>query len=428
MTENKLENPIYKEAAANPSHNDDEAIDYFAILIAFGEQKITIIFVTFLAIFIGLFVCYSSPQIYIAKTTFIPSNNTSNTGSNLLNGLNGMNSMNSLNSLVGLVGVINNGASKANEAMLINYIRSRRFQSDMVNSLKLTERFKVKNLNEAISVLDSSFAITIEKQSGLMVIAVENRDPELAAFLANELVLSLRNYLRKLDIENVNEKNSFYAKQILTIRQKLPQLENDYKNAEKKAGIRAANYYAIQGGLPNQIIDKELQIQMLMNFVTIDNPEIKKMNKDLNVLKEQLRNQQLINIPNFNLEKTNDLSNSSEYFGLKSNEKSELIFQALQLYSSFKIQEAILQGLNQQLEIGSFEDLKKSLSPIQIIDKAEVPLNSAKPNKAKIMLIFSSIGFFTALLIAFFKHKISILRNQPQNFAKLKELKNVWRF
>ena len=425
MTENKIESPIYKEAAVNPSHNDDETIDYFAILIAFGEQKLTIIFVTFLAILIGLYVCYTSPRIYIAKTSIIPSNNNSNTGSNLMSGLN---SLNGLNSLIGLVGVLNNGASKTNEAMMINYMRSRQFQSDMVNSLKLIERFKVKNLNEAISTLDSSFDITIEKKSGLMVIAVENRDPELAAFLANELVLSTKNYLRKLNIENVNEKNSFYSKQILTIRQKLPQLENDYKNAEKKAGILAATYFAIQGGLPNQIISKELQIQMLMNFVTIDNPEVKRLSTELRALKEQLRNQQLINIPNFNSEKTNIASKSSEYLNLKSNEKSELIFQALQLYSSFKIQEAMLQGLNQQLEISGFEDLKQSLSPIQIIDKAEVPLNSSKPNKTKIMLIFSSIGFFTALLIAFVKHKISILRNQPENFDKLKELRNVWRF
>ena len=93
MTENKIESPINKEAAVNPSYNDNEIIDYFAILIVFGEQKLTIIFVTFLAIFIGLYVCFTSPQIYIAKTSIIPSNNNSNTGSNILNSLNSLNSL-----------------------------------------------------------------------------------------------------------------------------------------------------------------------------------------------------------------------------------------------------------------------------------------------------------------------------------------------
>ena len=404
MMENKIESRINKDEVKS-SCNDEEVIDFYKILIAFGEQKITIIFITFLAIFIGFYVCYTSPIRYIAKTSIVPSNNGTNMGLNMFGTLSG---------LAGLAGIINNASNKTSEGMLTNYMRSRDFQSHMVDSLKLIEHFGVKNLNEAISQLNSSFDIVNEKKTGLMIIAVENKDPEFAALLANELVVALKNYLRQLDTDMANEKRAYYVKQIMIIRQTLPQLEIEYKIAEKIAGISAATYYNFLGNLPNQITNKEVQIQMLTKFVTLDNPEVKRLNIELWTLKEQLKSQQITS--------TLDISMSS-----KTNEKSEKIFHALQLYNSFKIQETLLQGLNQQLEIGNFDDLKQTLSQIQVIDKAVAPLYRSKPDKIKIMTIFFSIGFLIALLIAFIKHKISLFLLEPENSEKLIKLANAWR-
>ena len=74
--------------------------------------------------------------------------------------------------------------------------------------------------------------------------------------------------------------------------------------------------------------------------------------------------------------------------------------------SKFGLVQITRQRVRPEVNIETREENPNNLSgdvdaPIQIIDKAEVPLNSSKPNKTKIMLIFSSIGFFTALLIAF---------------------------
>ena len=52
--------------------------------------------------------------------------------------------------------------------------------------------------------------------------------------MANEIVVALKNYLRQLDTDMANEKRAYYAKQISIIRQTMPQLEIEYKNAEKK--------------------------------------------------------------------------------------------------------------------------------------------------------------------------------------------------
>ena len=145
------------------------------------------------------------------------------------------------------------------------------------------------------------------------------------------------------------------------------------------------------------------------------------------ILKEQLKNHQLTNKPNINLNHS-DLSNKSEkYQSSRIDSNSEAVFKALQLYNSFKTQESILQGLNQQLEISEFTDLKQSLSQIQVVDRAEVPLYYTKPEKTKIMFVFSSLGFLIALLIAFIKHKISHFLDEPENSKNLTKLKSAWR-
>jgi tyrosine-protein kinase Etk/Wzc len=418
MTERTIENSKNKEIEDKTSY-DDEAIDFLKILLVMGEQKLTIFIITLLAIFIGIYICYTTPATYIAKTSIVPSNNASNMALNM-NGLN----LNGLNAIASIAGLMNNSSGKTNEAMLIAYMRSRQFQANMVNSLNLIERLRVKDLNEAINQINSNLDIGMDKKSGLMIIGFANTNPELAAILVNEVVVALKNHLRQIDFENVAEKRALYVKHIIDIRKKLPQLESDYRNAERVAGISASNYYIAQGNLPSQIANKELQIQMQLKFVTFDNPEIKKLNTELQSLKEQLKNQQLSNINAINntlIDKKNKNLNS------KNDTKSELIFEALQLYSSFKIQESILQGINQQLEIMSTDDIKMSLSQIQIIDKAEVPLNRSKPEKSKIMIIFTSVGFLIAILIAFIKHKITTFLIESKNSEKLIQVKQAWR-
>lgn len=418
MTERTIESSKNKEIEDKTSY-DDEAIDYLKILLVIGEQKLTIFIITLLAIFNGLYICYTTPVTYIAKTSIVQSNN----GSNMALNMNGLN-LNGFNAIASLAGIMNNSSGKTNEAMLIAYMRSRQFQANMVNSLNLIERLRVKDLNEAINQINSNLDVGMDKKSGLMIIGFANTNPELAAILANEVVVALKNHLRQIDFENVAEKRAFYVKQIIDIRKKLPQLENDYRNAERVAGISASNYYIAQGNLPNQIANKELQIQMQLKFVTFDNPEIKKLITELQSLKEQLKNQQLSNINAIN---NTLIDKKNKNLNLKNDTKSELIFEALQLYSSFKIQESILQGINQQLEIMSTDDIKMSLSQIQIIDKAEVPLNRSKPEKSKIMIIFTSVGFLIALLIAFIKHKITTFLIESKNSEKLIQLKQAWR-
>ena len=425
MTDNKVESSTKMEAESQHYYIDEEKLDYFKYLIALGEQKLTIIFVTSLAILLGLYVCFTTPVSYISKTTITTSQVNLNLGLNALTTLGGLGG---LGGLAGIPGLANLGAGKSNDGMLINYMRSRKLQSAMVDSLKLVERYGVKNINEAINELNSNIDINVDKKTGLIIITAENKNPELAAILANEMVNVLKNYLIQLDLERVAEKRYFFEKQIISIRQKMPQLEIDYKNSERLAGISAATYFSSQGNLPNQITNKEAQIRMLMKFVTVDNPDIKRLNTELLSLKEQLKNYQLSN-KMLNKSNENKLSSeNSKDLNLSNNSNGELILQTLQLYNSFKIKEAVLQGLNQQLELNNTESIQQALPQIQIIDKAEVPIFKAKPDKAKIMTIFTSVGFLISLLIALIKQKFLIFRSQHESAEKLRKLARAWHF
>ena len=386
--------------------------DLLDLLIALGKEKWILLVVTFLAAVAGVFVSFVTPATYVARTIILPSQQSSSGGLPAIGGLAG---------LAGIGGLPNIGSSSRNsDEMLIALMRSQSVQTALIEKLKLKMRYGSKNLEEARQSLTQNVVIVSDKKSGLISIDAQDADPEFAAQLANEQVKELNFILSRLAITEVQQRRVFYEKQILNAHEKIPQLEQKFKEAQKNAGIEIVSMLSEVGTLPDQIAAKELQIQVLSRFATVQNPEIRTLAAEISALRGQMAKYEL----------------STEQAKLNSplkpekqakDSKSDLVQKAKQEYNTLKIQEAMLDGFIKQFEMAKLDESKEG-QIVQVVDEAKPPEMRATPQRRKLVIAYTVTGLIFGFVLAALKAFLRNVKSTSKGHTRYIQLKLAWGF
>jgi tyrosine-protein kinase Etk/Wzc len=394
--------------------NTEPDIHLFDLLIALGHEKWTLIIVTVLAALTGILVSLTTPATYVSRTSIMPSQQSGGEGGGLA----------SLGSLAGLasLGTLSNMAAgiKSSDEMFIALMRSQSVQSELIEKFKLKERYGAKNTEEARQMLNSNVTISADKKSGLLFIAAQDKDPQFAADLANAQVKELNAILSRLAVTESQQRRVYYQQQIFKTQIKIPQLELEFKEAQKSSGLEVASLLSEAGTLPGQIAAKELQLQVLSRFATPQNPEIKRLAVEVSALRTQLAKYQLS-------ESASKFSEPSKTGQLVEITKSSFIQKATQAYNTLKIQEALLDGYVKQLELAKVDEAKEGPS-VQIVDEARVPEMRAKPERKKLVIAYTVTGLIIAFVLAALRALQRHIRSTPEGLKRWSKLKSAWGF
>jgi uncharacterized protein involved in exopolysaccharide biosynthesis len=376
------------------------------LFIDIGQEKWRIIAIIVITCMTGVIVSLVSTETYTARTTMMPITNSS---------LNLNNSNLSTMSLIAGVGGLTNGAFsiKSSEEMLIALMRSYTVQAEIIAKLNLKERYSSKNMTEARIALDSNVEIITDKKSGLLIIEAQDVNPKFSAELAQIHINELKNILSKLSVTEAQGRRQYYENQIIKIHYQLPILTQEFKNAQKESGVEVASILTESNTLPSQIATKELQMQIMNKFANPENPEVKKLNKEISALRNQLTKYEL---NKSNIKENNNLNNL----------QSDKIQKAVQLYNTIKIQEATLDVFIKQLENAKLDEAKDG-PIIQIIDTAVIPDVRSKPIRRKIVQTWTIIGLVLSLIYLFTKITYKNWMVIDENKNKLIQLKKVWK-
>lgn len=398
------------QPTSNPSHEmpsgeAESEINLLDVLIAIGQEKLTVIVVTVLAALVGVVISLITPPTYVARTSIMmPAQQIG--GASALAGLSG---------LAGLAGVT--GSVKSSDQMYVALMRSQSVEMALIHQLKLKERYGSKNLDEARKSLKNSLSIAIDKSSGLFVIEANDGNAEFAALLANQLVHELNVILSRLAVTEAQHRRLYYEQQIAKIQQNLPLIETRFKEAQKKSGVEVVSLLSDSGSLPGQIAAKELQLQILSRFATAQNPEMKRMSTEISALRSQLSRYELVHAQ----AKGSDKANST------GNVKATTPYQqeAAQAYTTLKIQETLLDGFVRQLEAAKFDEAKEG-STMQVIDVARVPEIRAKPERRKLVIAYTVTGLIIGLVLALFIAFLRRAQSTPEGTQRLRDLRRAW--
>jgi uncharacterized protein involved in exopolysaccharide biosynthesis len=396
--------PSSSPSPETPSGEDESEINLLDVLIALGQEKLTVIGVTVLAAIVGVVISLITPPTYVARTSIMPAHQGG--GESALAGLSG---------LAGLAGL--SGAVKSSDQMYIAFMRSQSVQIALIDQLKLKERYNSKNLEEARKSLTSNLSITADKSSGLLVIEAQDREAAFAAQLANQQVHELNVILSRLAVTEAQQRRLYYEQQITKTQQNLPVLETRFKEAQQKSGVEVASLLSESGTLPGQIAAKELQLQILSRFATAQNPEMKRLSTEIAALRSQLSRYELAHAQAKGTGKANTTGNVKA--------TSPFQQEAAQAYTTLKIQETLLDGFVRQLEVAKIDEAKEGPT-MQVLDVARAPETRAKPERRKLVIAYTVTGLVIGLLLALVKALLRHIQSTPEGMQRLRDLQRAW--
>ena len=394
--------------------NTEPDINLLDLLIALGQEKWTLIVVTFLAAITGVVVSLTTPATYVSRSIIMPSQQSVGGGGGLA----------SLGSLAGLggLGALSSMAAgiKSSEEMYIALMRSQSVQTSLIEQFKLKERYGARNTEEARQALNLSVAILADKKSGMLFVDAQDKDPEFAAQLANAQVKELNVILSRLAVTEAQQRRAYYEQQIINTQTKIPQLELEFKDAQKSSGLEVASLLSEADTLPGQIAAKELQLQVLSRFATAQNPDVKRLALEVSALRAQMAR--------YELSKTEPKSSEPNKSGQASeSSKTNFVQKATQAYNTLKINEALLDGYVKQLELAKVDEAKEGPA-VQVVDEARAPEMRAKPERKKLVITYTVTGLIIALVLAALRALLRHIRSTPEGMGRWSQLKRAWGF
>ena len=394
--------------------NTEPEINLLDLLIALGQEKWTMIVVTVLTALTGIVVSLVTPATYVSRTSIMPSQQSGGGGG-------GLASLGSLAGIAGLGALSNMAAGiKSSDEMYIALMRSQSVQSALIEQFKLKERYGARNTEEARLELNLNVTVLADIKSGLLLIDAQDKDPHFAALLANAHVKELNVILSRLSVTEAQQRRAYYEQQIIKAQTKIPQLEFEYKEAQKSSGLEVTSLLSEAGTLPGQIAAKELQLQVLSRFATAQNPELKRLAVEISALRSQLAR--------YELSKSEPkTSNPSKPRQSAESTKTDFVQKATQAYNTLKIQEALLDGYVKQLELAKVDEAKEGPA-VQVVDEARAPETRAKPERKKLVIAYTVTGLVIAFVLSALRAFLRHIRSTPEGLQRWSQLKRAWGF
>jgi tyrosine-protein kinase Etk/Wzc len=320
--------------------------------------------------------------------------------------------MGQLGALAGLGGA--GGLLKNPAELYVGILQSRTITDRVIDRFQLQSRWKVKKLDDARKTLRAMVRFEATKD-GLIEIAVKNNDPVIASDLANAFVDELYRMNSTLAISEAAQRRLFFGQQLNEEKMALVAAEDTLRVTQEKTGLinlgdQAEMAIRSIAELRAQISSREVEMQSLRSFATDENPDVKRLQSELDALHSQL----------------NQLQNNQQHraFGDTQVPAGLVPKEGLQYARDFrevKYHEALYELLLRQSEAARIDEAK-SAPIIQVVDRAVPPDRKSGPPRLLVTLGFGFVGFCLACLCAFLRQSLVRLRQVPESAAKLDQL------
>lgn len=396
-----------KNQGIAPQSTDE--ISLIDLLTHIGRKKQIVLRTTVVALVIGLLFAFLLPKKYTAETILMPPQQGSSISSLLASQLGGLASMASLAGH-------DMGLKNPND-MYVALFRSRVVEDAMVRKYGLMSEYHEKLLSNTRKAFENHSQVDGTQKDGLLHISVTDRNPQRAAELANGYVDQFRNLSANLAITEAGQRRLFFQQQLDDSKVKLNQAEDALKAYENKSGViqidsqaRALIMAAVS--LRAQISAKEVEIQGLRSFAAEGNPDLLEAQQQLDGLRAQLAK----------------LTGNSDESGLivPKGKVPEESLEYMRKYRDVRYYEAIFEILAKQLEMAKLDEAKEG-ALIQVVTPAVAPDHKSSPHRLLIIVGSVIAGFFLGILIALGVSGWEQMRQDPENAAKIDEMRSAFR-
>ena len=366
------------ESRTVPGEDEIELTELFRALF---RRRRLILGITVASAVIALVVSLLLPVYYKAETRILPPQDK---GSNLAAQL-----MGQAGGLIALAG----GAAgvKSQGELFVAMTKSRTVLDRMVDRFDLMKLYKGKYREDARKNLVGSLKVQEDRKSGIISLAVEDRDPKRAADMANAFVEELKSLAGGLAITEAGQRRMFFEEQIRHTKESLARAEEEVKGFQQRTGafqVDAQSKAIIEGiaNLRARIAVKEVEAKVLRSFATAQNPDLQKTEEEVRALRTEL-------------EKV-ESGKGRGFDPLMSSERVPAIgMEYLRKLRQLKYNETLYELLVKQFELAKLDEARDAVV-IQVIDQAVPPERRSRPKRALIVLLSTASMLFLSVFIA----------------------------
>jgi tyrosine-protein kinase Etk/Wzc len=393
----------------------EDEINLLDYLIVILKRKKLIVGITLgAAIITAIIVFLIMTPIYMAQTRILPPQiGSSSIALGMLSQMAGAAGAQSITESLGL---------KSPSDLYVGMLESRTVADKIIDRFNLMKLYEADYREDARKqLLEDVFEAETDKDSGIITISIEDKDPKRAADMANAFVEELKNLTKGLAVTEASQRRLFFEDQLKDTKMALVKAEEGMQGFQEKTGalqVDEQTKAVIEGiaMLRAQIAAKEVQLRVMRTYATAQNPDLQRAEDELKGLKAELGK----------LEATGGSGHDPL---IPTGRMPEIGTEYVRKLRDLKFYEDLYELLTKQYEAAKLDEARYA-AVIQVIDKAIPPEKIAKPKKLLIILIATFTGFFLSLFVAFFAEYKEKALEEPENKKRVETLKKYaifWR-
>lgn len=257
----------------------------------------------------------------------------------------------------------------------IGLLNSRSIQDGLIHDFDLARVYRLRRPSEVRNELATRTRIQLTKE-GLIAVSVDDQDAIRSAALANGYAEELRRTTKRLAMSEAGQRRQFFEDQARQVREDLVRAESAFSSVQQQTGILQVDAQAkalieTAASLRGQIAAGEVQLQVLRNFGTEQNPDVRRQESQVSGWRAEL-------------------------IRLESQQSSDPVFskgrapaqaqQYVRTMREVRYGEALLEMLLRQSEAAKLDEARET-TIIQVVDVAVPPDVRTSPKRTAIVLL-----------------------------------------
>jgi tyrosine-protein kinase Etk/Wzc len=378
--------------------DEDEAtlLDYWRVLVK--RRWLVLGLAVLPALFTGIYCFFLATKIYESKAAVLPPKET---GGGTAAGLTAALAASGVAPLVG--GVLPGGVTTRDTFVAI--LKSRTMGEEIIARFKLRDYYEAKYAEEAVKTLQGATDIVVSKE-GVVFVRVEDKDPKLAADIANAYVTNLDRTFAKLGTTEGSRQRAFIADRLEGTEKSLRQAEDAlrrFQEANKAIGLQEQARGTIEASaqLKGEMIAAEVALESLRTFSTEANPQVVQQKARIEEMKRQLDRLQYSGGSELPPDRANPGGKARQEYYLPPARMPAVAVEYARLMREVKIQETVFTLLTQQIEQAKIAEAGDKPT-VQFLDRAVPAERKSKPKTVLTSAIVGVLSLFFGIFLAFF--------------------------
>jgi capsule polysaccharide export protein KpsE/RkpR len=333
------------------------------------------------------FIAFLIPKRYEATTRIMPPDNQSTAPMAMMAAMAGKNSA---------LGMLANDvlSSKSSDSMFMGILRSDTIQDRIIDRFDLRKVYWDKYMQDARKDLTRNTDLSQDHKSGIITVAVTDRDPRRAAAMGQAYVDELDHLVAQLSTSAARRERIFIEQRLQVVKENLhtaAQQFSEFASKNSAIDIKAQTQAMVDAAatLQGQMIAAQSELQGLEQIYTENNVRVRSLRARIGELRRQI-------------EKMNGDSSPPSPGGAAPDELSPPIRKLpllgvrwADLYRETKVQETVYELLTQQYEMAKIQEAKE-IPTVKVLDVAAVPEKKASPPRLVLMIVGTLLAFSLA--------------------------------